>query len=315
MKNTTLKNRIDEYLAYRRGLGFRMDHHEMILQSFQRFVVSRRFRGRLKNRWVEEFISAPQDVHPRYRKQLHRILTDFAQYWAAYDPRVEIPSPHEPCAGYRRKEPYIYSDEEIQSLMAAARSGQPFVGETYATIVGLMACTGLRTGEAIKLRKSDVNFNESLLRVHHSKNRLLRLVPIQQTTVDALENYARQRDERFLLPTTDYFFLNKFGDPVTRSCTNSCFDRLRKRTGISVATGRRLPRLYDLRHTFACNCLMSWLQDDQDVSRLIHTLATYLGHEEVRDTYWYLTSTPLLLEITGKEFERNATQLDGRADQ
>lgn len=188
--------------------------------------------------------------------------------------------------------------------MAAARSGQPFVGETYATLIGLMACTGLRTGEVRNLRTGDVDLEHALLRVRHSKNRPLRLVPIHETTVRALRFYERQRNTHFPLPASDHFFLNKLGGPVSR-CVVDNFARLRRRAGIAAAPGRRQPRLYDLRHTFACKCLLSWLREGKDVSRSIHRLAVYLGHDGVKDTYWYLTSTPMLLDIVGKHFERH----------
>jgi integrase len=300
-----LETRIDQYLGYRRSLGYGLAFDEAMLRSFVRFVASRKLRGRLKPDWVEEFASAPRDVHPKYRRRRHQVISEFARYWAAYDSGVEVPGPCEPGPGYRRQEPHIYSDKEVESLITAARSGQTFTGETQATLIGLMACTGLRTGEARNLRKGDVDLVHALLRIRHSKNRPLRLVPVHETTVNALRIYERQRDARFPLPKSDHFFLNKVGRPVSKSVVDN-FARLRRRAGIAAAAGRRRPRLYDLRHTFACKCLLSWLQEGKDVSRSIHRLATYLGHDGVKDTYWYLTSTPMLLDIVGSQFERHA---------
>lgn len=300
-----MQKRIDEYLGYRRSLGYRLAFDEAMLRSFVRFVAARGFRGRLKAHWVEEFACAPRNVHPKYRRRRHQVISEFARYWAAYDPGVEIPVASEPGPSYRRQEPYIYSDKEVQSLMAAARSGQPFAGETLAALIGLMACTGLRTGEARNLRNGDVDWVHSLLRIRHSKNRPLRLVPIHQTTVKALRRYECQRDARFPLPASDHFFLNKAGRSVSKNIVDN-FARLRRRAGIAAAPGRRQPRLYDLRHTFACKCLLSWLREGKDVSRSIHRLATYLGHDGVKDTYWYLSSTPMLLDIVGDRFERHA---------
>lgn len=315
MTNTLLETRINEYLAYRRSLGYRMTFHETTLRSFARFAASHKYRGRLKADWIEEFAYAPEDAHPAYRRQLHRVLSDFARHWAVYDSHVEIPAPCEPGASYRRSEPYIYSDTEVRSLITAARSCRPRAGATHATVIGLMACTGLRTGEAVALRKEDVDFGNSLLRVHNSKSRILRLVPIHQSTVKALQAYAQQRDAQFPQAKTDHFFLSRTGRPLSRKDVSDNFARVRQRAGIVVPTGRRRPRAYDLRHTFACNCLASWLQAGRDVSRSIHYLATYLGHEGVKETYWYLTSTPLLLETVGQHFERYAAQEDGRAFQ
>jgi len=316
MNSTLLKKRIEEYLAYRRSFGYRMTKHDSVLRCFARFASSRRWRGTLKRDWVEAFIDASTNGAPAHRTSLHTVVRDFARYWATYDPRVEVPAPREPRIGYRRQEPYIYSDKEIQLLMKAARLGHPawpFVRETYATVIGLMAATGLRTGEAVDLRKNDVNLDQSLLYVRHGKNMQPRLVPIHHTTVKALQAYARQRDARFPLPTNDHFFLNERGGPVPRGDMDGSFRRTRKRAGIRVATGRRQPRAYDLRHTFVRNRLLSWLREGRDVSRSIHYLATYLGHENIKDTYWYLTAVPALLELVGQTFERYAVQSSRRA--
>ena len=316
MNNTVLKTRIEEYLAYRRSLGYRMTNHEETLQRFVRFVSSRRYRGVFKRDWVEAFADVPKNTNPAYRRSQHTIVRDFAQYWAARDARVEVPAPREPRIAYRRKEPCIYTDNEVQLLMKAARrcrSDRRFGGETYATVIGLMAATGLRTGEAVDLRKDDVDLEQSLLYVRHGKNQQLRLIPIHDTTMRALQAYACRRDARFPLPKNDHFFLNECGRPISALSVAENFGRIRQRAGIRVATGRRQPRAYDLRHTFACNRLLSWLREGRDVSRSIHYLATYLGHEHLKDTYWYLTAVPALLELVGKTFERHAAQSSRRA--
>lgn len=310
MKNATLEKRIDEYLAYRRSLGFRLTFHEWTLRSFARFAATHGYRGLLKRGWIEEFTFAPRTVHTGYYKARRRVLLDFAGHWAAHDPRVEVPVVCNRLSGYRRRQPFIYSDEQIQSLMRAARSALPdeaIVGETHATAIGLMACSGLRTGEAVNLRKGDVDLDQQLLRVRNSKDRPLRLVPLHDTTATALRAYARRRDVRFAQVTTDHFFLNKWGSPFTQKAMQAGFVRIRDRAGIAAPAGRRQPRAYDLRHTFACNCLLRWLRAGRDVSRSIHLLATYLGHDGVRETYWYLSGVPELFELVGRRFERFAS--------
>jgi integrase len=316
--NTILNSRIEEYLAYRRSLGYCMNSHEMMLRSFARFVSSRRYRGLLKRDWAEEFADAPKDTTPVYRASRHTIVRDFARYWATHDPRIEVPAPRQSCCGNRRQVPYIYSDKEVQLLMKAARLScpdRPFESETYATVIGLMAAAGLRTGEATSLRNEEVNLGQSLLYVRHGKNQQPRLTPVHPTTVRALRAYARQRDARFPLPHSDHFFLNERGGPVSRPHVDQNFRRTRQLASIAVATGRRQPRAYDLRHTFACNCLLSWLREGRDVSRSIHYLATYLGHANIADTYWYLSAVPALLELVGKTFERYAGQSSRRVCQ
>ncbi len=308
----TLLNHIQEYLAYRRALGYRLEVDEKILRAFARFASKRRYAGPLNRSWAEEFAAEPKDVNPAYHAIRLRILHDFARYWTAYDSRVEVPVQRIAYGGYCRAEPRIYTDEEIHMLMAAARTShvdQGIPGETHATIIGLMACSGIRTGEAAALRQRDVDWDQSLLRVRQSKGRPLRLVPLHDTAMAALESFAELRDEQFPRPASDHFFLNKYGRAMTAKSISATFYHVRFRSGISMPLRSRAPRIYDLRHTFACNCLQRWLREGVDLSRSMHTLATYLGHENLDETYWYLSGIPALLALVGERFAGYAAQV------
>lgn len=310
--NKDMLSHIQGYLSYRRALGYRLDMDEKMLRAFSRFASKQGYTGPLKRSWVEEFATAPKDVDPAYHAIRHRILHDFAKHWAIYDPRVEVPFQRVEPMGYRRAAPRIYTDEEIQRLMAAARYAhvdRGIPGETHATILGLMACSGIRTGEAAALRKCDVDWDQELLRVRQSKGRPLRLVPLHQTAMAALEAFADLRDQEFPHPSSDCFFLNKFGRAMTAKTISSTFYRIRFRSGISMPLRDRAPRPYDLRHTFACNCLQRWLREGEDLSRSMHTLATYLGHENLDETYWYLSGIPSLLELVGDRFANYAARV------
>lgn len=178
-----------------------------------------------------------------------------------------------------------------------------------------MACSGIRTGEAASLRKQDVDWSKSLLRIRQSKGRPLRLVPLHQTTIAALHEFAELRDECFPRSETDHFFLTKSGTGMTAKSIAATFYRIRFRSGISIPDGTRAPRPYDLRHTFACNCLIRWLRQDRDISRSMQTLATYLGHETMNETYWYLSGVPALLELVGERFADYAVRVFERGPQ
>lgn len=307
-----LLNHIQGYLDYRRALGYQLETVERILRAFYRHASKRGYIGPLKRSWVEEFADAPTDVNPAYHAMRLRILHDFAKHWAVYDPRVEVPFRRTEQMGYHRATPRIYTDEEIQMLMAAARCShvdQGIPGETHATIIGLMACSGIRTGEAATLRKRDVDWNQSLLRIRQSKGRPLRLVPLHHTAMAALESFADLRDQHFPRPTNDHFFLSKFGTAMTAKSISATFYRVRFRSGISMPSRDRAPRPYDLRHTFACNCLVRWLREGVDLSRAMHTLSTYLGHEDLDETYWYLSGIPSLMELVGERFADYAARV------
>jgi integrase len=311
MKKNMLDH-IQDYLSYRRSLGYKLVTEEGLLRQFYRFTSKRGYIGPLKRSWVEEFAAEPSNVTTAWRAVRLRVLHDFACYWAAYDSRVEVPHHRIYPLGYRRVQPRIYTEEEILRLMAAARYGhadQGIPGETYATIIGLMACSGIRTGEVATLRKCDIDWDRGLLHIRQSKGRPLRLVPLHPTAITALGAFAELRDRCFGHSSSDHFFLTKFGDVMTTRTIRQTFHQIRVRSGISMPLRDRAPRLYDLRHTFACNCLLQWMRDGVDISRSMHTLATYLGHEALDETYWYLSGIPALLELVGNRFANYAASV------
>ena len=148
-----------------------------------------------------------------------------------------------------------------------------------------------------------------MLRIRQSKGRPLRLVPLHHTAIAALESFAELRDQEFPHPMSDHFFLSKYGKIMTGRTISSTFYRIRFRSGILMPLRNRPPRPYDLRHTFACNCLRRWLREGVDLSRSMHTLATYLGHENLDETYWYLSGIPSLMEIVGARFADYAARV------
>jgi integrase len=306
MKNKTLTDWIDDYLGYRRGMGFQLPYVESILREFARFADRHGYRGPLKRRWAKEFAYAPQDVASAYHVRRLAILHDFAKFWNSYEACVEIPSRPLPHPGYRRKTPYIYSEAEVRRLMSIARSLRtkaPLIGEAQATLIGLMASTGLRTGEAIGLRDQDVLWNQGQIHVRESKGRESRVLPIASSTLTALRNYANVRNRTFPGHSSGAFFVNIRGEKWSQIAMSHRFDRLRLESGIVAGPGRRAPRLYDLRHTFACNCLISWLRAKHDMSRCVYALSLYMGHRNISETYWYLSAVPAVMELVGRRSE------------
>jgi integrase len=205
-------------------------------------------------------------------------------------------------------------EAELSALVAAARALAPSTGlrpHTYATLFGLLACTGLRVSEAVKLARDDVDWPRGLLTVRQTKFRKSRLVPLHATTLAALRAYAARRDRLYPSPTTGAFFLTGRGTALPRSSVGVTFWKLRTRLGWAAGHTRPKPRIHDLRHTFACRRLQRWYADGVDVDHAVAALSTYLGHATVRDTYWYLTGTPELLALATARFERFAAPASG----
>jgi len=316
MNNTTLTAWIDDYLEYRRRLGFQLPYVEWILREFVRFADRHGYRGPLKRRWAEDFAYAPQGVASAYHVRRMAILHDFAKFWNSQEARVEVPPRPLPHPGYRRKAPYIYSDAEVRHLMSVARSlrtNAPLIGESQATLIGLMASTGLRTGEAIGLRDQDILWDCGQVHVRESKCRCSRVLPVAPSTLAALRDYTSCRDRTFPGHSSGALFVNVHGGKWSQIAMSHRFDRLRLASGITAGPSRRAPRLYDLRHTFACNCLIAWFRAKRDMSRCVHALSLYLGHRHIGETYWYLSAVPALMALVGQRFEACHFFATGRA--
>jgi integrase len=178
-----------------------------------------------------------------------------------------------------------------------------FTGMRTATVIGLLACTGLRIGEALALKNSDVNLEERLLTVRQSKNLPMRLVPITDCAADQLRRYREARDKRFArCDASEAFVRSSRGGPLSYSGISSAFRRMRNRTSLKESLGRK-PRLHDLRHTFACNHLLRSYREKRDMDNAVHELSIYLGHASLACTYWYVSGVPALLKLCAKRFE------------
>ena len=178
--------------------------------------------------------------------------------------------------------------------------------KTYRTLLGLLACSGLRISEALKLRLGDVDLEHGLLLVGPSKFFPIRTLPLHPTSVLALRRYANFRDRYHPLVGAATFFLSERGQALAYSTVRITFRRICQRQGWVARPGRPAPRLHDLRHTFACENLLRWHRQGKDIEHTILNLSNYLGHRKVTDTYWYLTGIPELLAIAGRRFEQSA---------
>jgi integrase len=161
-------------------------------------------------------------------------------------------------------------------------------------LVGLLASTGLRSGEARRLDRPDVNLVDGVLHIRRTKFRKDRLVPVHHTTLTALRRYARHRDEAFPVPRDSAFFLSSRGNRVSSAGLQAAFGAARKLAGLD---GGKPVRPHDLRHRFAVTRLAVWHQQQANVQALLPLLATYLGHARYSDTAYYVTGTADLLAM------------------
>jgi integrase len=251
-----------------------------------------------------------QHVQPATRSRLLSMIRKFAVWRSAFDRRTEIPPLHILEARHRRPKPYIYADEEVGRLMDQAvglpsRSG--LRARTHSTLIGLLAATGLRPGEALALDEADVDLVNGILAIRETKFGKSRFVPLHESTRRALSEYAECRDRLGPQRLTRAFFVSERGKPLVSGSVRRTFAKLSAAIGIRTLPGeRRLgrgPRLQDLRHSFATRRLVEWYRAGCDVRREMPKLTTYLGHASVVSTYWYIQAIPELLQLATERFK------------
>lgn len=301
----SLRLAVDDYLATHRALGYKLEGVGFALRSFAAFAEregEEHVTIRLALRWA----NAPTQAQPHRWTVRLGIVRRFARYHRAADPLTEVPPdgllPH----SYRRRAPYIYSDDDVKRLLAAAEalpSSHGLRRRTYATLLGLLAVTGLRLGEALGLDREDVDLRAGVLTIRNAKFGKTRYVPIHRTTCDAMDSYAQCRDRIFSRPQTHAWFVSEQRARITKGAAERTFRQLAHEAGLRGLTDRSGPRLHDFRHSFAVRTMLSWYRSGLDVERKMAHLATYLGHVEVRDTYWYVSATPELLQWAARRVE------------
>jgi integrase len=306
-----LRSRLDAYLALRRALGSAMRPDERLLRDFITFVEARGLGGPVRARAALEWATSTADrCGPGGQARRLSVARAFLAYLHAGDPAVDIPAPGVLRKGIRPM-PHIYSATAIAALIDAARALGPHASlrpHTVATLIGLLTSTGLRPGEALRLRGADVDLDAEIprLTVRQSKFRKSRIVPLHSTTAEALRRYAVQRAPLGYDGLCDSFFASERGTPLNYHVTARTFARLARGLGLRGPIGTRGASLHHLRHTFAVHRLVAWYRDGMDVRARLPELAVYLGHARPQDTYWYLTATPQLLEQAAERFARYA---------
>lgn len=290
---TALAAHVERYLALRRGLGFKLVEDEGMLAD----LVDHLDRTSAEHLTVEAALGwavlAPTDDRRARRLTVAR---RFARYLVAFDPDSEIP-PARVYPAAPRPTPYFYTSEQIASLMEHARRLQPRLWATsVTTMVGLMAVTGIRPGEARRAGRDHIDLETGRLSILDSKNGRSRLLPLHPSTVAALAAYVEVRD-RNVDPTVHALFVDPTGGPIGQFKLSSTFRALRTAAGIKVPEGHRTPRAGDLRHSFAVSALMDWHAEKADVAARLPILSAYMGHQRPSDTYWYLEAAPELMAV------------------
>lgn len=294
-----LRTALQEYLNIRRKLGFKLYQAGNLLHNFVLFAEKEGasfITTELALRWSTQ----PKDSQPVWHAIRLGVVSRFAKYLSAVDPRTEIPPQELLPAHYHRRSPYIYNDNQITSLIKEAQKLRSPLGlraSTYSTLFGLLAVTGMRVSEPIGLDRDDVNLTEGIITIRQTKFGKSRLVPIHPSTQEVLQHYAILRDQICPRLKTPSFFVSERGTRLTQWSVRWNFIQLSRQIGLRGPHDSHGPHLHDLRHRFAIQTLLAWYRAGIDIERHMPELSTYLGHRHVTDTYWYISAVPELLRL------------------
>lgn len=298
-----LDTAVVDYLAARRALGFKLERHGRLLPQLVGHLQqagAATLTTRLALAWATSLEGHPDEWPIRLS-----IARGFARWLQAVDPATEVPPADLlPRRGHRAS-PYRYAEADIAALLAATETLRfPLRRATYRTLIGLLAVTGMRVGEAIGLDRDDLDQTAGCLVVRKGKPGAPRELPLHQTTIDALAAYASLRDRHWPCPKAPAFFLSTAGTRLFYENINRTFRRLVRQAGLP-ARGSCRPRIHDLRHSFAVNTVADWYRAGVNVAARMPHLSAYLGHADPGGTYWYLAATPELLALAAARLERS----------
>ena len=298
---STLGDHLDDYLRLRRALGFQLGRHGESLPGFVGYLEANSattITVELAVAWAR----LPQGIKPITVDFRLSAVRGFARYLHALDPAHQIPPAGLLSVPRRRPAPYIYTPREIDDVLAAARRLRPPLrAATQTALLGLLAATGMRSGEAMALTRSDVDLVEGVITVRHAKFDRMRLVPLHPSVTTALRAYATTRDRLCPTPSVDRFFVSVTGRALHRRETDGVFRDITASIGLRTDTVH--PRVHDLRHAFAVHSLIDAYRNGADISALLPVLSTYLGHVEPANTYWYLSAVPELMQLAAARLE------------
>jgi integrase/recombinase XerD len=298
-----LSSHIEDYLAMRRALGFKLAKEGRLLRDFAAFAEAAG-ASTVSTGLAVAWAVLPQNASPVWAAQRLIMVRGFARYLQAVDPATQVPPVGVLPARTRRVTPCIYSDAEVAALMTAARMlRNPLKAATFETLIGLLAVTGMRGSEAMALDRGDLDTAAGLLTVRATKFRKSRQLPLQVTTLRALASYQAVRDRLCPAPATASLLVSATGARLCQATVQPAFRRLLRQAGIGQGPPRPRATIHGLRHSFAVKTLLGWYRDGQDVQARMPSLSTWLGHVAPAATYWYLTGTPELLALAAGRLE------------
>lgn len=306
-----LRDQLADYLALRRALGYRLERAEKLLRQFLEHL-EHNGESVITVSNALSWAQLPAGGALNWWACRLSAVRGFATYVHAIDPAHEVPATGLMRRRSLRASPYLYSDAEIAKLIAATSMLRtPLRRATFATLIGLLAVTGIRVGEAISLNRDDIDLTGGRLTVRFGKFGKSRELALHPSTIQALRTYQRLRDSSAPQTGTLAFFVSTAGTRLIYCNVHNAFHRLVQNAGLSPRSPSCRPRIHDLRHTFAVQTMLDAYAAGEDGQTRLALLSTWLGHVHPGNTYWYLSAAPELMALAGQRLEAHLTSGSG----
>jgi len=299
-----LRQVLADYLTVRRALGFKLARAAKLLDQYLAYVESRH-EEHLRLETMLAWATLPRNANRYWAAYRLSIVRRFAVHVHAIDPTTDVPPADVLPWRQSRATPYLYADHELHALLAAAGTLRtPHRIATFRTLLGLLMVTGMRVGEALALDRGDLDATDHVLTIRLTKFGKSRELPVDPSTVDALQAYMRRRDRPRGSAPTPAVLVSTAGTRLRYTNVQGTFHRLVQCAGLTARSAACRPRLHDLRHRFAVRTLLDAYEQGKDPDVQLARLSTYLGHVDPKATYWYLSAAPELLHVAGDRLDR-----------
>jgi integrase/recombinase XerD len=297
-----LTGAVADYLAVRRALGYKLARPEKLLTQLTAYLEQAGAVTVTTEHALAWAVLPGGD--PSWHAYRLAVARGFAAWLRTVDPAAEIPPAGLIPSRKQRATPYLYTGAEVAALLTAASSLRfPLRTATYQTLIGLLAATGMRVGEAISLDRADADLDAGVLTVRNGKHGKSRLVPVHDTTALALRDYLLLRDGLCRDPGTNAVLISPAGTRLLYCNVHATWKKLAASAGLRPRSGSCRPRIHDLRHSFAVRTMLDAYESGLDGQATLAALSTYLGHADPKATYWYLSASPELMAAAGRRLD------------
>jgi integrase len=291
---SVFSKKIDNFVQYKRSLGYKYNSGYSVLCRFDRYCTELNIsEPELTKEIVETWSAKKDDEHPNNHNAREVVMRQFGIYLVKSGENAYILPEHK-FTEIKDFQPYIYSQKELSDFFKVVdnlqyNSNAPYAHEVMPMLFRLLYGCGLRISEALQLKKSDVNFDCSVISIWKSKGDDSRLVPVAESLSNRLKEYLRKMS--YLCPNTPFVFPGRSGEVISHEAIYHRFRKLLFAAGISHGGRRKGPRIHDFRHTFAVNSLEKMVAEGMDIYCALPILSTYLGHKEISSTEEYVRMT------------------------